>query len=173
MIEQYPALLRLGAVQLIETFLGKEEIGSDHFQAVGGGKLLGAFGGKQHVFAIFQHRARRQHRVADAADAGDGAGIAGAAVHHAGIKLVGALMGKHRAFAGVEQRALFEQPHRFGHRVQRAAALGQYRLPGGHDLGQRLDILPFFFRTQRRPGNCARAAMNGNHWFAHLPDTLC
>ena len=108
MIEQYPALLRLGAVQLIKAFLGKEEVGGNHFQAVGGGKLLGAFGGKQHVFAVFQHRARRQHRVADAADAGDGTGIAGAAVHHAGIQFVGALMGEHRAFAGVEQRALFE-----------------------------------------------------------------
>lgn len=96
---------------------------------MGRGKLLSAFGGKQHVFAVFQHRTRRQHRVADAADAGDGAGIAGTAVHHAGIQLVGALMGEHRTFTGVEQRALFQQPHRFGHRVQRAAPCANIACP--------------------------------------------
>lgn len=82
-------------------------------------------------------------------------------------------MGEDRAFAGVEQRALFQQPDRFGHRVQRAAAFGQDRLADGDDAGQRLNIFTFLFSTQRRAGNRARAAVNGNHWFAHLPDTLC
>ncbi|MNE47946.1 hypothetical protein D3C80_1423780 [compost metagenome] len=125
------------------------------------------------MLAVFQYRARSQHRIAYPADAGHGTGIAGAPIHHTGIQLVGALMGEYRAFTSIKQWALFQQPYRLGDRIQGAATLGQDLLAGGDDVGQRLNILLFLFSTQRRTGNCARAAMNGNHWFAHLPVTLC
>ena len=72
-----------------------------------------------------------EDRVFGAADPGDGAGSAVAAVHDRGVHLVGAGGGRNGAAPGIEERVVFELDYRRRHRVERRAALGEDVAPGG------------------------------------------
>ena len=71
------------------------------------------------------HRARGEDRVFRAEDAGDRAGAAVAPVHDRGVHLLRAGGGEDGASAGVEQRVVLERDDGGGHRIERAAAVGE------------------------------------------------
>ncbi|MNY51134.1 hypothetical protein D3C86_1866970 [compost metagenome] len=76
-------------------------------------------------------------------------------------------MGQHGALAGIEQRAVLEQAHRFGHGVERAAALGQHTLAGQQHLLQRGGVFAFTVGIHGGTGNRAGATVDGNDSLGH------
>lgn len=117
--------------------------------------------------AVLHDRTRGQDGIANMPDPADGTRRAAAAVHDAGIELVGALMGEHRPDAGVEQRALLKQPYRFRNGVQSATAVGQDRLAAAGDSVKRPAVVAFFFSAHRLTRQCAGATVECYHCFAH------
>jgi hypothetical protein len=107
---------------------------------------------QQHVRRAFHDRTRRENRVARPENAGDRAGAAVAPVHHRGVHLLGSGAGEHRAASGIEQRVVLERDHRFGHRVERAAAARQDVASGGQRAAEPCPI-------KRRPLGGHRAAL--------------
>lgn len=80
---------------------------------------------------------------------------------------MGTLMGEHRPGAGVKQRELFKQSHRFRDGVQGAATVGQDCLAAAGYRVKRLAVIAFFFLTHRLTRQCAGATVEYYHCFAH------
>jgi hypothetical protein len=78
-----------------------------------------------------------------------------------------AFAGVDGAMAGIEQRAVFQQAHGFGHRVQRRAAGIEHGLAGRDDVGQRLVIAGLVLGRERSARDGACAAMDGNYRSGH------
>ena len=136
--------------------------GSTISQPVLAREVLGAGADQQHMGAVLHHRARGEHRAADAADAGDRAGAQVGAVHHGRVELVRAGVGEDGAVAGVEERAVLQHLDGEACRVERGAAAQQQRLAGLHDGAQRLVVGLGRAGVQRRGADGAGAAVDGN-----------
>ena len=78
----------------------------------------------------------RLHRMADAFDRGDCAGIEVRAVHDRGVHFHGAGVGQHRTPSGVELGRVLEDADGGDHRVDRRPSLGQHFVSGVHGLAQ-------------------------------------
>jgi hypothetical protein len=151
------------AKELLAACVGREEGRLHHLQPMLARKGLRARAGQQHMGAVFEHRARGTHRAADVAHAGYGAGGERGAVHHGGVELVGFVVREHRAVAGVEERALLEQLHSEAGGVERAGALQQHRLRGGHDAAERVVVGLRLLGAGRGGADGAGAAVDGDH----------
>ncbi len=167
MIEQRHALHGARTFPLLVAGLRVVVVARYQFQTVRLRKRFGALAREQHVLAVIHDRARGQYRVAQPRDAGHRAGIQGCAIHDGGIEFVGARMREHSALACIEQRALFEQAHGFGHRVDGRTAAGQHALASLQNLFQRLDVFAFAGGIHRGACNGAGAAVDGNDCLIH------
>ena len=110
---------------------------------------------------MLHHGPRRENRIARTADAGDGAGRAIAPIHDGGVHLLLAGGGIDRAASGIEERLVLERHHGGGHRIERAAAIGENdasRFQGAAQAGM-IGSLPLgrHLAAQDRAG----AAMDG------------
>src|SRR5690606_14849225 len=160
--------LALHAQQLFAPRLGREIRRLDQFQPLGAGELLGAGAHEEHMLAVLHDLARRQHRVAHARDIGDGAAAQRGAIHDGGVQLMGARAGEHAAMARIEQRAVLQQAHRFGHRVERAAAGGQHGLAGRQNAVQGGQELLLFLGRHGGARHGARATVDRDNRLKHL-----
>src|SRR5690606_41960719 len=91
-------------LQLLPALLGAEVRRIDQFDALLPGERLRAVADHHHVARPVHYRARERDRVPDPVHAGHRAGLARGAAHDPGVEFVAAVVGEHRALAGVEQR---------------------------------------------------------------------
>ena len=155
-------LLRLQFLQLPPAFLGREPVGIDQVDPLFAREFLRPGPREQDVRAVFHHRARQPHRIADVGDARHRTGPARRPVHDRGVQFVDPVIGEHRSAPGVEQRIVLQHGHRRAHRVERRAARRQHR-PAGIERGAQ----PRFVRRPRGlvhglAAHRSRAAVNRN-----------
>ena len=159
-------VFRLGLerfLQFLPALVGVEIRRVDEFDANRLRECLGAGAGQHHVRRFLHDRSREQDRILDAAHTGDRAGAQGRAVHDRGVEFVVAVIGEHRALAGVEARRVLEYEDRLGDRIHAAAAAFQHRVAG---IERRFEIGAgefFLFRGQRRADHPG-AAVDHEYW---------
>ena len=153
---------RQRAPQLLASGFGREVIRGDHLKPGSFGKSLRTGGDEQHVSAPFHDSACRTNRVADAADASDGAGAQTGAVHDRGVEFVRLVMRENRAVPSVEQWAIFQHRHCQRDGVECAAAVGEQALGGEKNVAQRRVVTLFLFAADARAAQRACAAVDGD-----------
>ena len=112
---------------------------------------------------LFHHRARGRDRILDDGDGGHRSRFHRLTVHDGGVELVLSFMREDGAFAGVEERRVFEDTDRSFDRVDARAAFGQDGVTGAQRLFERLAILFLRLRRHRLTRDRPRAAVHHQH----------
>ena len=128
--------MRFQLFELAQAFGRGKPGGIDRGNAVIARKVLGPRARQEYVRACLHHRARQLHRVARARYPGNSPRAAGLAIHDRRIKLVGAVIGEHRAAPGIEMRIILQRGHGHGYGIDGAATIRQHRAPGIERSGQ-------------------------------------
>ena len=148
-------------LQRLPAAIGEEVIRLCPNQAPATQKLQRAFAHQQHALRMLHHRARRQHRIARAENAGHRPGAAILPAHHRRIHLLPPGGGVNRATPSIEMRIIFQRHHRGGHRIQRRAAIRQHGMAGAQRGRQPGTIAGFAGRGHGRGVDGAGAAVDG------------
>lgn len=145
---------------------GIEILGSDTYDFLAGiGEMLGTLAGQQHMRRMLHDRLGQQNRIFDGAHTGHRAGLAGVAFHQRGIQFVTALGVVDRAFAGIEQRRVFQHGDAGDDRLAGAAAALQYGIAGIERGVQGFFVADLVFRRKLCPGDDSGTAVDDEGGF--------
>ena len=126
------------------------------------GKGFSASADQQDMGAVFHDCASGAQGAFDVADAGYSAGFQRRTVHHCSVEFVCRIMGEHRAVSSIEERAVFKHVDRQTHRIECAAAIGQYFLGGTQNRVERSVVGGFLLCADDVATERAGATVNGN-----------